>query len=96
MPSATAKGGGSVAGMAALEVRRVDQLAVNARPPRPFREPGDETVLADVVAIGEKPNATRRQEMANHDALVIGPELVWAGQLVEARIRPDRIDGVFS
>ncbi len=81
-------------GKRALDVRGVDELSAHAHARRRAREPGDEAVLAHVVAAREITDAPRRQEVTVHDALVVGPELVGAGELVEARVRSDRVDRV--
>lgn len=57
----------------ALEVGRIDQLAADAHLPRGAGEPGDEAMLAHVVATREIPDAAGGEEVAVHDPLEIGP-----------------------
>ena len=81
-------------GNGAFEIRGVDDLPPHAHVPRNLREAGDKAVLPQVLAAREIANTAARQKAAMHDVREVGPDLVRAGELVVAGIRPGRVEGV--
>jgi hypothetical protein len=67
-------------------------LRLEAR--EPLHEPRDEALLPHVFAAGEIPDASAGQKPAMHHVREVRPDLVRAGQLVVAGIRPRLVDGV--
>ena len=81
-------------GNGAFEIRGVDDLPPHAHFPRLLREPGDKALLPQVFAAGKIANTAAGQKAAMHHVREVSPDLVRAGELVVAGIRPGHIEGV--